>query len=361
MSLETVRVRPTMFEDAEAIGRIHQRNGMEPIDPASWRARRESYPFAQEFRDLPIGWVLETEGELVGSLANIHLLYELGGQRLKAGIAASWAVDSAYRGKSLLLNTAFYRQKGLDLWLNVTANPTTAQLLTAMRVPRIPIPDYGTPCFWAVRRGAFAKAALVRKSVRGAALLAMPAGLALLARDIYRRSGKGRIVSKVRRLAEFDDRFDGLWQTLSAGVKRLTAVRGRDVLEWRYGSECRAGRAVILAAEQQANLLGYAVLARREDSDLGMKLFNVADLQAVGDSPETLTDLLLASIRAAREEGVDAVKFMSGTPSKRSVADALQPYTYTLPFWQQYFKAAPDLSQQLSTADAWDFSLFDTF
>jgi hypothetical protein len=52
---------------------------------------------------------------------------------------------------------------------------------------------------------------------------------------------------------------------------------------------------------------------------------------------------------------------MSGTPVKRASADSLRPYTYRLPFWQQYFKASPELAAELATADAWDFSRFDTF
>jgi hypothetical protein len=52
---------------------------------------------------------------------------------------------------------------------------------------------------------------------------------------------------------------------------------------------------------------------------------------------------------------------MTGTPAKRVPTDALRPYTYRLPLWQQYFKASPELAAELSTADAWDFSRFDTF
>jgi hypothetical protein len=358
-----LRIRTAVFEDADAIARLNGRNGMGVLDKVAWREGWEAYPFAAEFRDIPTGWVLETDdGSVVGNLDNIHMLYELGGKRLKGVVAAGWAVDAEYRGKSLQLMTTFFRQKGVDLWLNVSANPATAQVLTAMRIARIPIPDYGTPCFWAVHPRAFARAALLRKSVRGAALLAWPAGLALLARDVYRRSGRGHLTSPVRRLPEFDDRFDGLWRSMSAGSKRLRAVRTRAVLEWRFRAELRAGLAAILVAERGAALLGYAILARREGSDLGMALYEVLDLQAAEDDPSTIRDLLLGSIKIARQEGVDAVKFTSGTPVKRGPADELHPYTYTLPFWQQYFKAAsPEVAAELSSPDSWDFSRFDTF
>jgi hypothetical protein len=357
------QIREATFEDADAISRLLERNGMGSLDKLAWRERWEAYPFASEFRNVPIGWVLETEQlSVVGNLDNIHMLYEIAGRRVKAVVAAGWTVDAEHRGKALQLMTTFFRQPGIDLCLNVTANPTTAQILTAMRIQRIPIPDYGTPCFWALRPRAFARAALLRRSIRGAALLAWPAGWALLTRDVWRRSGRGPLTSSVRRLQAFDDRFDGLWQTIGAAPGRLRAVRTSAVLEWRFRGDFRGGRAAIVVAEQGATLLGYAVLVRRKDSDLGMTLYDVADLQAAGDDPSTFRNLLLGSIGIAREEGADALKFSTGTPAKRAPADALRPYTYRLPFWQQYFKtASQDLAEELSTADAWDFSWFDGF
>jgi hypothetical protein len=357
------QVRPATFDDAEAIRGIHQRNGMDPMDAASWRARWEAYPFAQEFCDIPIGWVLQTEGgAVVGSLGNIHMLYEFGGRHLKASIATSWAVDTPFRGKAMQLMTAFYRQKGVDLLLNGSANPATSQVLTALRIPRMPIPDYGVPFFWATRPKEFARAALVRRSTPGADVLAFPAGFALHVRDVFSRSGRGSLSSPVRRLEEFDDRFDALWRNVIAGPPRLRAMRSRAALEWRFGEEVRGKRAAVLAVEKDGKLTGYAVLMRRPRTENEMDLYDVADLQAAGDDPQVLRDLLLGSIQLARKEGADAIKFLTGTPAKRVSAEALRPYTYRLPLWQLYYKAAtPELSTTLASADAWDFSLFDTY
>ncbi len=358
-----VRLRTATLADAEAIGQLHKRNGMGDLDTAAWRSQWDAYPFAAEFRDIAIGWILETEtGRVVGYLGNVHMLYDLGGRSVKAAIATAWAVDAGRRNKSLQLMTAFYRQKGVDMCLNGSANSTAARLLTAMRVPRIPIPGYDVPCFWAARPRGFAKAVLVRKSVPGASVLAWPAGVLLNARDIILRSGRGRTSSAVHRLGRFDDRFEIFWQRLRAGAPRLRAVRTKAVLEWRFGTELRSGRATVIAAGRDGALSGYAVLVRRQSPEFGMDLYDVADLQALRDAPATIRDLLLESIEIAREEGVDAVKFITGTPAKRAPADELRPYTYRLAFWQLYYKvASPELKAALSPANAWDFSLFDTY
>jgi hypothetical protein len=358
-----VRIRPAEWKDAEAIDQVNNRNGMGHTDPVVWRECWEAYPFAEEFREIPIGWVLETaNGSVVGNLSNVHTLYDLGGRRLRGTVAAAWAVDVEYRSKSLRLMTTFFKQKGVDLWLNVSANPTTARLLTGMKILRVPIPDYGSPCLWSLHPHTFARAALSRRSIPGAAGLAWPVGLVLLVGDIFRRSGRGRLSSPVCRLEKFDDRFDSLWQRISAGPLRLRAVRTQAVLEWRFRVEFRDRRIAIVAAERGGALSGYAVLVRRPGSELGMELYDIADIQAVGDDPVTMRDLLLGSMRVAREDGMDAIKFISGTPAKRLPAAQLRPYSYRLPFWQQYFQVAtPELRSALSTADAWDFSLFDSY
>ena len=358
-----VRLRTATFADADAIGQVQRRNGMGELDTVAWRSQWDAYPFAAEFRDIAIGWILETEsGRVVGYLGNVHMLYDLGGRPIKGTIATVWAVDAAHRNKSLWLLDASLEQTGVDLWLDGSASPTASRILTVLKLPRIPLPGYDVPCFWAARPQGFAKAVLVKKAIPGASVLARPVGMLLNARDIILRSGRGRTSATVNRLGGFDDRFETLWRTLCADPPRLRAVRTRAVLEWRFGAQLRSGRAIIVAAGGDGKLSGYAVLVRRQSPELGMDLYDVADLQAIRDDPATIRDLLLGSIEIAREQGVDAVKLLTGSPAKRATVDELRPYTYRLGFWQLYYKvASPELAAALSTADAWDFSLFDTY
>ncbi|MGA2040657.1 MAG: hypothetical protein ABSH42_15360 [Bryobacteraceae bacterium] len=357
------RLRTATWGDADAIGQLMERNGLGALDRAAWRTQWEAYPFAAEFRDVAIGWVLETEtGGVVGYLGNVHMLYDLCGRSVKGAITTAWAVDASHRSRSLQLMIAFLKQKNVDLWLDGSASLTASRVLTGMKVARIPVAGYEVPCFWAARPRGFAKAVLLRRAIPGAGILAAPAGMLLNARDTILRSGRGRVSSTMQRLGDFDDRFETFWQNLRADPPRLRAVRTRAVLEWRFGAQLRNRCATIVAAGRDGNLTGYAVLIRRQFPDLGMDLYDVADLQSIRDDPATIRDLLLGAIAIAREDGVDAVKFMTGTPAKRAPADELRPYTYRLAFWQLYYKVqATELKAALATADAWDFSLFDTY
>lgn len=356
------QIRPALFTDAEAIGQVHKRNGLGEFDAAAWRSRWESYPFYADFRDIPIGWVIQTDsGSLVGTIGNVHMLYELDGRRFRGAIATDWGVDAEQRGKALHLTTAFFKQKGPEILINGSASPVASKVLAGLQIPRIPIPDYTSPCFWAANPAAFAKAVLKRRDVSAASLLSIPAGLALRVRDMVRGSGRGRLNNRVRRMQAFDDRFDALWQRIAAGPSRLRAVRTRAVLNWRFQNDLNTGRGVVLVAESSGDASGYIVLLQRPGSDLGMSLYDVADFQAAGDEPAIYRDLLLAAVQLAREKGVDAVKLMTGTPAKRIPAMALQPYSYQLPHWPLFYRAAPELKPALVSANAWDFSLFETY
>jgi hypothetical protein len=358
----TAVARKATVTDITAVAAMQERNGISGGAVEALMSHCRAYPFVEEFgSDFPLGWVLDNGKDIVGFLGNIPLLYDLGGRRIKAAIATAWAVDSAYRGKSLSLMMNFLRQPGVDLWIDGSASPTASQVLTGLRMMRIPIPDYAIPCFWATRPRAFAEAVLKHKAFRAAALLAWPAGILLGFYDILRSSGRGRISSAVNRLPEFDNRWDTFWDALTSGPARLRAVRTKAVMDWRFGAGLRAGDTVILATESAGKLSGYAVLVRRRGDASGMSLYDVADIQALRDNPETIRDLVRAAVLTAREDGIDAVKLLVGTPAKREPLASLRPYTYQLPFWQLYFKAANNLKIGLSSADAWDFSPFETY
>lgn len=353
-----VQLRPITWDDAPGIAALAKRNGIGELDLSIWT----EYPLAHEFDAVPAGWVLETgDGEIVGFLGNVHQMYEFAGRRLKAAIATNWMVDAAHRAKALQLVLTFYKQKDIDLYLNGSASPVATKVLAGLKIPRMPIPDYATPCFWAVRPRGFARAVLRRKKIAAPGLLSLLAGPALGIYDLLRSSGRGAQTVAVERATRFDAAFDDLWPRLSAGSPRLRAVRTAAVLHWKYGRDLAAGNAIVLVAGPRQHPSGYAVLIRRDGSELGMEMLEMADLQAAGDDPQIYTSLILAAIQTAREEGADALRLVTGTPSKRRPALALKPYTYELPFWQLYAKVPADLTEALAPADTWDFSRFETY
>jgi hypothetical protein len=357
------RVRPSEFRDFSGVAAVLKRNGMGELEAEVWRSRWHECPYAQDFEGIPLGWVLETEdGEIVGNLDNAHVLYELDGARLRGVVAAGWAVDPEWRTKSITLMATFFRQKGPDLRLNVSASPTVAELLTALRIARIPIPDYGTPCLWAAGSRSFALAALRKRHAPAAGLLAWGAGFAIWGWDAARRSGRGRIgSSRIAFAADFDERFDAFGRALSEAGGRLRAVRSREILGWRYAAERRSGNLRILIAERGSGIAGYAVLVLRDAPELGVNIYDIVDLQSAGDDPSIFRDLIISAVQCARRDGIGAVKLLTGTPARRGPALALRPWTYQVAHWQQYFQASAELAAKLTKASDWDFSPFESY
>jgi hypothetical protein len=354
-----MKVRPVEIADADKIYAFQASHGFPAARPALWRDLWSCCPFREQFQDIPAGWLLEDDGEVVGVLANVHMLYELGGKYLKAGIAADWLVDPDHRRGSLQLLIAYFRQEGLDLWLNDTANPTASKIWTSLKAERIPAPDYDAPLLWPIRTRAFATAALRKYRAPAPRLFGLPLAAALQAERWL--SGKSRFPKQVYKLKGFDERFDPLWDRIRTGSVRLRSVRTSSILQWRFQLELANGSAVVLAHGED-ELQGYAVLLRTFRERFGLTISEVADLQAAGDNPVVLKDLLLASMHAAREQGADVLKLACGQGTKRTVALSLRPHCYRIDGWQLFYRAArTELTSALRSPTAWDISGFETF
>lgn len=355
-----ITVRPTTIADAEDLYAFQVRHGLPALPPATWRQFWLSCPFRNQFEDIPLGWMLEVDQQVVGVIGNVHMLYELDGQQLRAGIPPGWLVDPAHRNGSLQLLNAYFQQKGLDLWLIDSANATTAKILTALKMERIPAPDYDAPLLWPVRARSFASAGLRHRGVPAAQLLGLPVGVALGAAGWFKYRNY-RYPKPVHRVEFFDERFDSLWHRIRSASVRLRAVRTSSILQWRFQHEIADGSAAILVHGAE-ELQGYAVLVRNFRVHLGLTVCDVMDLQAVDDDPNVLKDLLLAAMHVAREMGAEALKFAGGDGAKRTVALSLRPYSYRIDCWQLYYKTSrSDLSAALGSPELWDISPFETF
>ncbi len=291
------------LDDARAVCALNARCGLSPMEPASWRRRWESSPFFDDFRGVPIGWVLDKgDGDLAGALASIHVPYEFGGRRLRGCVGSDWGVEPAARGSSLPLLLAFLTQKAVDLCLVSSAAPATSEILTRLKVSRIPAPGYHDPYMWPLRRRIFAAAALRKRAFPAANLVSWPAGAALAIADFLRGGRLGRPGSAVRQIDSFDERFDAFWDRLRQGPKRLRAVRSRAALEWRFREDSDKGRAVIVVREGPGGLSGYAVAPLRQlEFAPEARLCDIADLQTADDDPAAIRDLLLGAAWYARE------------------------------------------------------------
>jgi hypothetical protein len=357
-----IRVRAASLDDLETVREVSVRNGLSGFDCDERRRWWLSHPFRVEFEGVPIGWVLENSaGEIVGTFSNIHMMYEMEGQRFKCGIAGSWGVDPEYRSASLLLATSFFSQKGVDLCFNGSASSVSSRLMPVMKAKKVESTDYDLSYFWITGHRSFAEAVLRKKNIPTADALSHVAGLALRAVDGLRPKHQSHSFS-VTSLQGFGEEFDCFWKKLSRGRRCFRAVRSSAALEWRFGAALRQRRAIVLGALKNGELAGYIVLLEKCREHLKLREFVIADLQALDNSPEAILDLLSTAIEFTRECGLDALEFQGWSQAKRQIALKLKPRSYRYPVWPLYYKAIhPHVVSGLACSETLDCSPFDAF
>jgi hypothetical protein len=354
-----ISIRVATEDDLGAMSSVATRNGI-PLKADEWKDFWNANPYAKELQGIPIAFLLEADGETVGTCLNLPVMYDLDGSPVKAVLGAGAAVDPAYRSKSLMLIGKGLRQKGADVCIVGSANGAVAQLLTVI-ARRIPSPDSDVPLLWPVDYEAFAGAVLKRKNLPATQVLALPAGAALRLADIFRRKRVSARVA-VELSQGFGDQFDAFWDRLRKGPRRLRAVRNRANLEWRFRREMRKENVRVLTVRNGGELRGYTVLVRTNRGEFGFMVHEIADLQAAGDDPGVIQSLLIEAMNVAKSERSGMLKFRAWNAAKRALALDLGPYGYRYPLWQAYYSNANTaLTSSLASAELWDFSPFEIF
>jgi len=355
-------VREATVDDFAAIREVVCRNGLSSPKYADWARLWNDNPFRSAL-PVPLGWVLENKTQgIVGTLGNIARMYAYNGEPVRAATGSSWAIDPLYRTSAIFLAKQFFSQKNIDLFLNTTASPAAAAIFKAFRCSEIPDPLYTRVLFWIIRYAGFA-GALLRK-VRLPALVGLrhAAGMALYCRDAARRPKVRYRRMETCLLRSFDERFDALWDLLRRRRNRLLAVRTSEALTWQFRPALETGDAAIIALLESGALSGYLIMKRGDDERLGLRRFQVVDIQAARDEPDIILSLMAGALEHAARSGVDVVEAVGFHKSKRDLLERLNPHHRTYPSFPYLYKVradSPALRDALQNTDVWDASLFD--
>jgi hypothetical protein len=351
MTLREVRV-----EDYEAVARVLVRNGLRTPNAEQWRHFWHGAPHTNG--GVPFGWVLEHDAAVVGAFRNVSYAFEWNGRPVRVVVASAWAVDAALRRGSLMLAAQYFRQRGVDVLLNMTAvEATSGKAFLAFGAEKVPQADYMSRLLWIVDYARFAAKSIGDRGVPASRLLGYPAGLVLWAADRWRRASAVPAAGAASRVDRFDSRFDAFWSRVRRRDDRLQAVRDAAALTWRFAIERE--QPLVVVFEQGRDMIGYAVLVRRDDR--GLRRMEVADLQAIDDAPAVVCAVMQAAIGEAARDGIDVIGLTGHNAAKRRALAALGPHVKTAPGWPLYYKAIDvSLTEPLRHASAWDLSLYDS-
>ena len=349
-----VNLRETTFDDFEQISRLERRFDVGRKSFEDWRRLWSANPAYRRRQGWPIGWVLDHDGRIVGSLGNIPIDYELDGRTIVAATGRSWVSEAEYRGYAAMLMEEFFQQKNVDLFLSTTVNHKAQEAFAAFGVRPAPAGEWDHSAFWITNCRGFARAFAAARGWRIPVWLAAPA---LLAKQSFRGSplDAGRNLAVWQELG-FDERFDAFWDELrERKTGELLAVRSREALEWHFHGPLAKRRLWILTVQERGRIAAYSIFCRKDSRARGLTRMRVVDYQSLGDEREPLMAMLAWALRLCREEGIHVLEDLGCC--LRSVN---APNRRRLTSWTSYYKAGdPWLADRLSRPGAWQPSLFD--
>jgi hypothetical protein len=360
------KLREAQFSDFAAVRALKHRWGLIPDSFENWERLWRDNPALQHCPNpLPIGWVLEADGKVVGYLGNIASLYHFGGKKLLAVTGHGLVVEPAHRMLSFTLNAAFYRQPFVDLYLTTTAIETVGKIAKVFKSSPLPQLDYEV-LFWVLRAQPFAQAVMGKLHLgRAAARLAgtiasFAVGTDKTLRRRWPRPHPSSLAVRQITVAEIGDHFQTLWESVLHESPRLLADRSPGTLRWHCQTPDDEGSTGVFCCYSGPELLGYVVVRSDPARTSGLRRSFVADMIAKNDDPLTVNALCVAAYRHAKQTGSHILEILGFPPIIRAVCSQFDPYLRKYPSCPFYYKAADRaLHQTLAEPSLWYASPFD--
>jgi len=357
------QLRELTFEDYPQIAALESRYGLQPKKYEEWVDLWNRNPAYQRTSRWPIGWVCENaDQEIVGSIANIPLLYEFDDEPLLVATSRSLVVDSRYRPYSFALLGEFFNQPNVDLFLNTTVNAKASKLQEMFQCLRVPAGAWDRSSFWITNYRAFTMSFLHKREFPGAPGLSYPLSAGLFLRDALtgRALHSRRNGVEVRFSKHFDESFEQFWSRVRKSSSGLRACRSREVLEWHFGNALKKNNAWVLSVNNGDDLAAYGIVCRQDNPGLGLKRMRLVDLQAEPGKSELLRPILYQALRRCHDEGIYILEAVGFSSEKQRIIESMNPHHRELASWRYFYRTNNQrLAARLERPEPWDPSFFD--
>jgi hypothetical protein len=356
-------LREACIGDYEQIIALESRHGLPTESFERWR---HIWIMNPEYRELkrcgPIGWVIEDgKGQIVASIGNIPLSYEVAGRRVLAVSGRAWVADIPYRSEALSLLDRLVNQPNLDLYLNNTVNSKAENAVAAFDCIRVPVGLWNESAFWITNYQGFVERLMVSKTNGLAKPLSYPVSAAAFIKDRLTARGLRAGDVEVKPVATFDSPFDDFWADLrKLNPHLLLAVRTRQVLNWHFKHALLDNRLWIATVVENTRLVAYAIFDRLDSSAFGLSRMRLADFQSLDGSTALLEPLLCWALRKCRNEGIHVLEVVGRWMEKGDFIEKVAPHRRKLDSWRFVYRPNnPSLAKALQDPHTWAPSLFD--
>ncbi len=297
--MKGVAVRPYRPSDADGVARLRVRAypDLPEAHDDDWHRRLYDWlgsgPLASEMQR----WVVDDDGEVVGHLASAAQHYRIDGRRVVAHSPADYMVLPAYGFHAVVLMRTFFQTHGDYVACNWESKATAIES-TFGAVEAGELQYRIKPLDLSSRRGRDGRTRTVPAAVASRSLRVLDGALA--------RTFGGRLSAQV--VGEPDDSFDELCEAV-AGAVPCVVEKDSTFLRWRYGPGSPQWPVTILAVNDGASVLGYAVLHLSGQGD-----GSILDLTTRPGRRDVTRALLREVIAHSWRAGVYAIRYRF-TPS----------------------------------------------
>ncbi len=362
-------LREITFEDFAGCQDLEQRVGFPPTPRDYWEQLWRNPTPSVGGKRLVAGWVLVSEGTILGHFGNIPMPFAWGGETLMTAAARGVCVDRTLRGhgQGARLAERFFHQADVDLVASTTTNAIAGRLFLKIGAAPIPQSGYDIGLYWILDPKGFARAALRRLGLAGAAASAAARAVApLLTLDLAVRGGRipqglaGGEAVEVRPVDEFGPEFDDFFARKRSESRRLLAFRTAQFLNWHFDRPSSRRAGTLLCCRSAGRLSGYAVTRRLEVENLGLVRSNIVDLVAERDDPKIIDALLAAAHRRASATGCHVLEMIGFPLEVRRRVVAARARSRRFNSWPYFYRVGnAHLADALRDANAWYACPFD--
>jgi hypothetical protein len=299
-------LREASFSDFKAVATLKHRWGLAADSYENWQRLWQFNPALATGPEHPMGWVLEAEGEIVGYIGNVCQRYHYRNRVLKAATAHALVVEPRYRVGGVSLVAAYFRQRGIDLFISTGAIAPVGKIARAFKTHVLKQPEYATVYFWVLRSRGFSRA-LMNKIGLGTATSLVFSGLASLvlsADNIVSRRRPTEVrtdftITKIR-ISQIGNSFQDLWERKLRENSYLIADRSPDTLRWHFNVPGDKGAVRAFCCHKSGQLVGYAVVRHEAPEDSDLRKSAITDLLAQNDDPSVIRQLFCAVFEDAK-------------------------------------------------------------
>jgi hypothetical protein len=254
-------VREVKFEDLDQVDSFLIKNQEDSIDIQTLKKIFLKNPHTEKFKEIPLGWLIEVDNDIVGFVGNIPKLYKKKDKYFFVSIFTTWVVNKNYRFSSMLLLTKYLKQSNIDLFINTTANVEAYKAWKAIGAEEIPLKSVGEVEFHIINTENFLKSFFNKKKIRlnivfiklFSIIFKIIFYFKINFHKIYQNKYEYIITHKI------DDELNNFIKTNNVNNKYFGELISKETLSWNIDCRTKNNKYWITKIYDQKKLAGFSI------------------------------------------------------------------------------------------------------